>query len=400
MNAKLAALLADRKPSRRGVHGTALWSTPEHYYVAQLDRWAECGISWVKIVAGGDSQQNFVTALNRIGSPIIPIIRFYKTDCPANTVAPDLVKPYVDEGVLLFESPFNEFYADYENSWHKALPVPSIPDWPQQVAHGWGLFADAVLRAGGVPTTPAIESWKYADIFEPLFAVLATTYKDLLKQSVIAMHNRTLNHPVNYVKDTGGYLGWRAMDRYVFDRLGEHIPLIATEAGPEPGWDMDSTFPAVSPAMHAIMWRDILSYPVPDYYLADCGWLWHDDGTFTDASWVGNRKYAQGGDLPVIKLLTEWHGDVPDIPDEPADPTIPAAQLTEAVNARMALFAWGQKHAWKMGYLPFGDEVSVMASGVRWYAQPARKADGSLVLLAFKAGEYEAGKTVEIAYKL
>lgn len=147
MNEKLARLLADRKPTRRGIHGTASWAMPEQYYVNQLDAWAACGISWVKLVAGGDSQRNFVTVLNRTDNPIIPIIRFYKTDCPNNSIAPDLVKVYTDEGCILFESPANEFYAPYENAWGKALPCPSIPDWAEQVAHGWAMFAAAVLAS-------------------------------------------------------------------------------------------------------------------------------------------------------------------------------------------------------------------------------------------------------------
>lgn len=345
MNATLAKLLADRKPSKRGIHGTAnVYTTPD-YYEQQFGAWLACGFSWLKIVVSGDSQVETVRRLAK--TSIIPVVRFYDTSCPHNIVAPDLCKPYTDEGVVVFESPFNEFYAPYENSWRVALRMSSAPtiggavpgeivrsdlsrmtldkmervrtislasmpaDWPQQVGHGWAMFAESVLKAGGVPTTPAIEGWRYEDIFEPLFAVICTTYKDTLKQSIIAMHNRPLNHPIDYTKDSGGYLAWRMMDAYVFNRVGEHVPMIATEAGPEPGWDMDRTYPKITAAMHAEMTKDMLRYPTPDYYLADCSWLWRDDGTFTDASFSRNRVYADGKDLPVVSMLQTWRPDAP-----------------------------------------------------------------------------------------
>lgn len=296
MNQTLQTLIAARKPGKRGIHGTANIYTTADYYERQFAEWVECGFSWLKLLASGDSQVNTVRLLREKNVNIIPVIRFYLTNCPANTVTKSLLQPYVDQGALIFESPFNEAYYSYENSWGGALPA----DWPKQMAHGWALFASEVLGAGGVPTTPAIESWRFADIFVPLFTVLAAEYPELLKQSIVAMHNRPLNHNIGYDKDPGGYRGWEWMDGYVWQLVGEHLPMIATEAGPEVGWDQDKNFARVTPAGHAVMCREIDTYPTPDYYLADCYWLWEDLASFRPASWKRNGTHYGGADLPVV----------------------------------------------------------------------------------------------------
>jgi hypothetical protein len=395
MNEVLTKLLADRRPTRRGAHGTGNCYESAGYYDAQFNEMATCGMSWLKLLASGDSQINTCLRLKASGMPIIPIVRFYYTDCPKNHVTPELLWPYIEAGCVIFESPFNEFYYPHENVWGSAgMPA----DWPAQVAHGWALFAESVLKAGGVPTTPAIEGWQHDRIFVPLMTAIVAEHADLLRQSIVAMHNRPLNHPISYTKDTGAWLAWEAMDGWLFDHF-VHLPMIATEAGPEPGWDMDSTYPKVTPDVHAQMVKDMLTWPTPDYYLADCMWLWEGSGAWAGASWKRNATWAGGGDLPVVEMLKHWRPEPP-VVIPPIVTPVPAAELTAAVKERLEIFPWGQKQAWRMGYLPWGDEVSVVVDGVRWFAQPVRKSDGSLALLVYKSGEYTSGQTVEIPFAL
>jgi len=339
MNERLAKMLAEYPNlSRRGVHGTGNAYDSADYYVSQLFDMINCGVSWVKLVVAGDSGVRACAEL--VDSGLIPIVRPYDTSCPRNVIDAGFLKPYIEAGVVVFESPFNEFYYDFENTWGGtrtlgAAAVPTIggtvpgeivkadlsrmswpqrsarvitaagmpTDWPAQVANGWNQFARIVLDAGGVPTTPSVEGWRYESIFLPMIQALDPA---LLKQSIVAMHNRPLNHPIDYDKDTGCWLAWMDFDAAVQDVLGVPVPLLATEAGPEPGWSMDANYPAITPQTHAQMVRDILAYPTPDYYLADCMWLWEGSGAWAGASWKRNSQHMGGADLPVLNLLKTW----------------------------------------------------------------------------------------------
>ena len=96
------------------------------------------------------------------------------------------------------------------------------------------------------------------------------------------------------------------LDDYVLTRLGEHLPMIATEAGPEPLWDMDTTYPPVSVQMHTAWVKEILAWKTPDYYLFDCLWLWKGEGAFERASYTRNPLMAEKADLPVVAMLATW----------------------------------------------------------------------------------------------
>jgi hypothetical protein len=429
MNEVLQRLLDERKPTRRAVHGTGNIYTTADEYQSQFAEWQECGFSWVKLLGSGDSQVETCRRLKASGSKIIPILRLYYTDCPNNHVAPDMLKPYVDNGCVIIESSFNEFYYPHENVWganlraasaastvggtvrgeivradlskmtwppKKLLSIASMPpDWPAQVAHGWAMFAASVLTAGGVPTTPAIEGWQYDNIFKPLFAVLVDQYAELLRQSVVAMHNRPLNHPIAYATDTGAWLAWTKMDAWIQDALGHPLPMIATEAGPEPGWDMDKTFPKITPDMHAQMVRDTLAWPTPDNYLADCFWLWEGAGAWDGARWKRNTQHMGGADLPAVKMLKEWQPE-PEEP-EPVDTVDDVARDQATID--MADYPWGDKWAFNHGMIPFGDQLPFKADGTWWFCRPAfRLSDSTTGLIVFPDGGYTDAQTTFIPW--
>jgi hypothetical protein len=291
-------------PSKRAIHASDQANETAEYHLQQIPQWSACGFDAVKILFTGDSQINTLIGANKINYHPIWIGRQYGNNAPDDTVDPKLVDMYVKQGMKFFESTANEFYASYENKWGNAgHAMPK--DWPKQIAHQYARQADAILSAGGVPITPACESWHFL-YFMPLFDELCANYASTLKMSCLGMHNRTLNHPPDYDKDTGGYLGWQDMDDYVFKRLGEHMPIIATEAGPEPGWDMDSTYPRVTVDMHSDWVKEILAWPTPDYYLFDCLWEWKGRGAFERASYIDNPLMNNRDPLPVVKMLKEW----------------------------------------------------------------------------------------------
>ena len=388
MHSRLIELLNTRKPSRRGIHGTADWSTPKEQYVSEIPEWLQCGFSWVKLVAGGDSQRNFCQWLQENGIPIIPVIRLYYNDAPLNHVAPDSIAPYIDQGVLIFESPANEFYADYENIWRSS---EMTPERYRAVAEGWGQFADSVLRGGGIPTTPSIEVWKW-NHFTGLFDILFEHYRDLLKQSIVAMHNRPLNHPIGYVEDSGGYRGWEFFDRYILEHLGEHLPLLATEAGPEIGWWDDRRFPRVDVDVHTAMVREIVLYPTPDYYLADCFWLWRGSGAFEGASWKNSTHMNPRADLPIIRVFKEMSAQPPVI--QPPDLSALDAVARDLGLKMWGRFPWVQKEAVRRGVIQgiAGQEFGFMYGGKSYVAQLFVAKEGRTVVFC-EEGHYTSEET-------
>jgi hypothetical protein len=377
MNDRLNRLLAERKPTRNGVHGTGNAYESQGYYASQFRKMQESKVAWFKSVGAGDSQVNTFRRLQEIAPGIIGVLRPYDTSCPRNVIDQGLLRPYIAAGVVVVESPFNEFYYQFENSWGAALRSVSLgaeyvggdrpgqirradlsrlewpptvakrslqaagmpSDWPEQVARGWSQFANEVLQAGGIPTTPAIEGWRFETIFVPLFRILVDKYADLLTQSIVAMHNRPLNHPIDYDEDTGCWLAWTRMDRWIQDALGFALPLMATEAHSEPGWDQDRRSPRVTPQIHADRVIEVLDWPAPDNYIADIGWLWHGDGAWRGASWTENAEHMGGKDLPVVQRLKDWQ---PLTPQPPALTDAAMRALAEAHGQEIRIFTGGK----------------------------------------------------------
>ena len=382
MNQKVTDLLAAKKPSKRGIHGTANCYSAAEYYRQQLEDFTACGFSWLKLLVAGDSGLNTVKMLARMAPKIIPVVRFWygPNPYPNASLAPDLVKPYVDAGVVLFDI-VNESYNEWSGGSY---------DTHAQVDE-WASMASSVLNAGGVPLTPSIEGWHFYDIFLPFLDDAWNRHADLVKASCIAGHWRTLNHPVLYDKDPGGYRGWEWFDKAVFEKTGEHLPLIGTEAGPEPGDNQDKTFPLVTPQRHEQMVKEMLTYPTPAHYLADCLWLWEDGGTFNGASYVRNRQWANGLSLPVVDTLKTWQPDIP-----PSETTLEDT-IVAAVRQRVGYdsYPWLTKVAARRGYIkePLTGEFKV-DYGSKVYLV---RAFGNVALYC-PDGEWTDEKTMEVKW--
>ncbi len=323
MNKRLEVLLEKYKPSKRGIHSTANCYESAEYYQRQFEEWQQCGFSWLKLLVASDSGVNTVRQMCQQVPHIIPVIRFYFGDnrVPHTTLAPDQIKPYLDTwgDIMIFEC-INE----PNNEWAGQMP----PNWPDLLANNWAGMAQSILNAGGIPLLPSIEGWSYEKIFVPLWHVLIGKYRGIVEQSIINIHNRTLNHPVNYAQDSGGYLGWTWFDKLVRDTLGYSLPIMATEAGAEPGWDQDNRYPVVTPETHRDMCLEIEQAVTPPYYLANMYWLWEGSGGFARASWKRNREYG-GRDLPVVEAFKQQIILPPiEPPEPPVEPPSPPADTT------------------------------------------------------------------------
>lgn len=300
----------------RGLH----WSpTPYHPSGSVLDYWIDellaMNIKWLKVLDdGGGSSVAFCRRL--IDADIMPIVRIYRPRPNPGALGGrerDAVRMLVDVGVRYIETN-NE--PDIPAEWQGPMPR----NWFEIVINNFIKDADFVLSVGGLPAVPAMAVGSKAD---PIKAVVERGRKDIFERGAwYAIHNYTLNHPLDYPEDEVNQTGkpvtpeeyqehypwgwnepierinqWReegknpgatvADDPFCFrayelagqmvlQNLGFYIPVISTEGGPVTGWRDDRRYPRVSPWMCA-EWVERINHflqtEAPEWYFTLCHWL-------------------------------------------------------------------------------------------------------------------------------
>jgi hypothetical protein len=196
----------------RGVH----WSARIYHDQAEpsLDYWIDeltaMRIKWLKLMDdGGGSALNFCRKL--LAADIMPVVRFYMPQLNPHRLGGrelDTVSRLVDVGVRYFESN-NE--PDLPAEW-KDNYMP--PDWLDVVINNFIRDADAVLARGGLLALPAMGPGSRDN---PITMVVQKGRKDLFENGCwIAIHNYTLNHPLDYPDDDVNQLG-RPLTQAEFD---------------------------------------------------------------------------------------------------------------------------------------------------------------------------------------
>ena len=311
--------------NRRGIH----WSASVYHPVGSaLDYWLSelqaMKIKWVKVLddGGGSSlevSQRLLTA------DIMPVVRLYRMEPNPGTIGgreQDTIRRLVAAGVRYFETN-NE--PDLSVEW-KGGHMPS--NWLDAVVDNFILDADFVLAAGGLPALPSMAVGSKANA---LNLVVKRGRADLFQKGAwIAIHNYTLNHPLDYPydpvnqegqpvsqadydalgpwawegisrdqinqwrasdknpgdtisDDASCFLAFQAMDKLARQALGFAVPIISTEGGPVVGWKEDRRYPRTTPNLHceravAIAeymqgTREIHGERCPSNYFALCHWL-------------------------------------------------------------------------------------------------------------------------------
>jgi hypothetical protein len=311
--------------NRRGIHWSASVYHPAgstvDYWIAEL---RAMGIKWVKLLDdGGDSSLELCKRL--LAAEIMPIVRIFRATPNPGAIGSreiDTIKLLVAAGVRYFETN-NE--PDLSAEWKDGY-VP--PDWMNIVVDNFIIDADTVIRLGGVPALPALSIGNKANLIE---LVVQKGRADLFSSGAwVAVHNYTLNHPLDYPYDPVNQAGapvsqeeydrlgswawdsnsrtqineWRATDKnpgatlekdascflsvHLLDQtivrlLGHKVPIISTEGGPVTGWRDDRRYPRVDPHTQA-QWtvaindflqggREINGLRSPDNYFTMCHWL-------------------------------------------------------------------------------------------------------------------------------
>lgn len=344
----------------RGIHWSARVYHPTgsalNVWISELQAMK---IKWVKLLDdGGGSSMEFCQRLLTAG--IMPVVRLFKETPNPEGVSGreyETVSRLVALGVRYFETNNEpDLPAEWVNG-HK-------PDnWLDIVIDHFIQDASQILARGGLPAMPAMG---VGSLLNPAAKVVERGRTDLFEQGAwVAIHNYTLNHPLDYPDDPVNQLGlpltqeeydlygdwawdhrplqlinqWRQADKnpgqtvaqasagfrayelagkLIHDTLGFYVPIISTEGGPVVGWGDDRRYNKLVPQQQAEMQAEIVrrtqNDEVPPWYFAMCTWLiaakllddwsptWEQMAWYTDA-W--NQQFGLAGRLPVIDALKE-----------------------------------------------------------------------------------------------
>jgi len=283
-------------------------------------------IKWLKVMDdGGGSSLEMCRRL--LAVDIMPVVRLYRKQPNPGSISGrelDTIRRLVDVGVRYFETN-NE--PDLPAEWkNNHLP----PNWLDIVIDNFIRDADLVLDAGGLPALPAMG---VGSTVNAVGEVVAKGRADLFEHGAwIAIHNYTLNHPLDYPydrvnqegvpiseedyhrlerahpelnlagwawdsqprelinqwrsedrnpgatlrDDAACFLAFRLADELARGALGYSVPIISTEGGCVMGWRDDRRYPRIDPWMHAewaVAINEFMQREAPDYYFAMCHWL-------------------------------------------------------------------------------------------------------------------------------
>jgi hypothetical protein len=338
----------------RGLHWSA---SPYHLKGHELDYWlAELQamkIKWLKVLDdGGGSSEELCARLVEIG--IMPVVRLYIGNPghigPRNTQA---IRRLLDIGAQYFETN-NE--PDLALEW----PDGKVPkDWLQIVVDNFILDASEIINLGGFPAFPAMG---VGTICNPFELIAKRGRQDLFDNGVwVAIHNYTLNHPLDYPYDEVNQLGkvltlaeyeasrwgwdqdaletinrlrreganpgdtiredatcwggYQLTDELVRAAFGHSVPIMSTEGGCVIGDRQDGRYPRNDAQRHreVTLWiQDFLLTSAPDWYFTVFHWLIANNAMgqsrpgWETQCWYGgwwDKEFGLSGKLPTVDAL-------------------------------------------------------------------------------------------------
>jgi hypothetical protein len=309
----------------RGVH----WSASVYHPTGdKLDSWISeltaMKIKWVKLLDdGGGSSKEVCEKLLDAG--IMPVVRLYRPQPNPGHIRgreEKTVRELVALGVRYFETNNEpDLAAEWQNN-HR----PS--GWLDVVVDNFIYDADRILSLGGLPAFPAMGVGTRVN---GIARVVERGRGDIFEKGAwVAIHNYTLNHPLDYPyddvnqngtpltreeyerlgswawdgqpmetinewrekdknpgatihDDSSCFLALKLMDEIIRDTLGFPVPILSTEGGPVVGWREDRRYPRITPQLHADMVAAITDYIqgtgtingeiAPDSYFCMCHWI-------------------------------------------------------------------------------------------------------------------------------
>lgn len=198
----------------RGVH----WSTRIYHPSGDdlqywIDQLLALQIKWVKLLDdGGTSSLELCQAL--LAHDIMPVVRIFRAPPnPGHLRGREMeaVQTLIDAGVRYFETN-NE--PDLPAEWDGPMP----PNWLDIVVDNFLIDADFILGAGGLPALPAMGPGSRSNA---MAKVVERGRIDVFERGAwVAIHNYTLNHPLDYPDNAVNQEG-EPITQEEFDRLAE-----------------------------------------------------------------------------------------------------------------------------------------------------------------------------------
>jgi hypothetical protein len=413
----------------RGVH----WSASVYHPAgAALDFWIgelqAMHVKWVKAMDdGGGSSLELCRRL--LAADIMPIVRLYRLEPNPGSIGgreEETIRRLIAAGVRYFETN-NE--PDLPAEW-KNGHIPA--NWLDVVIDNFIYDADKIIAMGGLPALPAMGVGSKDN---PVAAVVAKGRADLFEKGAwVAIHNYTLNHPLDYpydsvnqegtpvsqeefdrlgawawegrprdqinawrdadknpgatlIQDATCFLAFHLADQMIQQTLGHPVPIISTEGGPVVGWKDDRRYPRLDPRTHG-EWtvalndfmqggRQLHGLSCPDNYFAMCHWLIANYRLgFMAPGWESQSWYSDWWNSDF-----NLHGELPVVAAVKAMPNQPRLLGNHAVIAGQLLRADTLE--------PLPDLTVEALNGTTAVAAAASAADGSFRLERLAPGIYD-----------
>lgn len=215
----------------RGIHWHPGLYNDHLFQTGEIDWWIEqlkeMKIKWVKLLDdGGLSSVELCEKL--LENDIFPVIRFYlKSPGHLSMRNEEAIRTLISIGVRYFETK-NEPDLDVEwKSGHRP------PNWLEIVVDEFIYDADVILNMGGYPAMPSLG---VGTIVNPFRMVAERGRSDIFHSGAwAAIHNYTINHPLDYpydpINQTGLPLtereyeeGYMRLVRWAWEKLSRFIP--------------------------------------------------------------------------------------------------------------------------------------------------------------------------------
>jgi hypothetical protein len=232
----------------RGLHWSArLYHDAVH---PSLDYWIEqlvaMKIKWLKLLDDGGGS-GLVLSQKLMAAGIMPIVRLFMPQLNPSYLTSrelDTVSRYVDQGIRYFESNNEpDLPAEWQNNSR-----PS--NWLEIVVNNFIRDADGVLGRGGLLALPAMGPGSRDN---PLELVVQKGRIDLFQRGCwVAIHNYTLNHPLDFPYDEvnqqgrpltqeefDDYARWQYSHLSLEQIQAQGIPLSADDYGKFNRWAWD-----------------------------------------------------------------------------------------------------------------------------------------------------------------
>ena len=303
---QLSAFPRPRADNGRGIHWVPTVSSTNDVVDRFVKEAADMKMKWVVLLNDGTKTgDNDYLVRKLVENGIEPVMRVYTP--PGKTIDGDLqgmVRHYKALGVNYYQL-YNEPNLRAEN----AGAEPDVNRYLDQ----WLPAAKAVVAAGGYPgfgsLAPGGDADDIAFFKGALDGIKARGEVKTLDRAWISMHNYTFNHPIDYAKDSNGFLKFRWYDQIVREKLGRSMPIIGTEGGTFVGASEDRTLPPVDESKQVQMVVDAYKYMRDrrePYCFAYSYWvIANEEGGGHDAGFSNHALFKPGRTSPVVQAVKQ-----------------------------------------------------------------------------------------------